>query len=59
MSIFCPLLQAQEGDDKLGRQLRGADGTTAHLMESARAQVGLTTAATVQLLSFVLLARWL
>lgn len=33
-------LQAQEGDDKLGRQLRGADGTTAHLVESARAQVG-------------------
>lgn len=33
------LVQAQEGDDKLGRQLRGADGATLHLVESARAQV--------------------
>lgn len=39
-SIPHSLVQAQEGDDKLGRQLRGADGATLHLVESARAQVG-------------------
>lgn len=33
-------LQAHEGDDKLGRQLRGADPATQHLVEAARAQVG-------------------
>ena len=35
-------MQAQEGDDKLGRQLRGADGPTLILVESARAQVRLS-----------------